>query len=210
MRRRSLTLLALVLPTSLWAQSLPARNLLVEMRWLDSAQASSLAATASLGDWVVGTGGSVSAGPSVVISSSSSSTESVQSMKVLVLNGAMGQIQLTRAVPLRAWDFVWTTQGVAVISDTVWAQDVTQLRVTPRWQGAKADLTLELTAIAVAAGQAADQQVVVQSTLKMTMGQWLTVARIGPSASRASAGERRSADAQALAAKTLQLRVSLP
>jgi hypothetical protein len=176
------------------ADTLPARNLLVE--WRVSAAATDQRDSGAI---VLRSDGSgTRAGVSVDTRSGERSRDGVQ--RVLVLNGASATLRLTQAVP---WQFVqaaWdrgpasSPRGQGVALGTQWIESGQGLQVQPRWPGGAAPVTVELHAESAAPsadGSAAREQL--HATLQLPMNQWVAVAQ-------------RSVDPR----QTLQLRISTP
>ncbi|HEV8312758.1 MAG TPA: hypothetical protein VGQ23_06805 [Burkholderiaceae bacterium] len=176
------------------AEPLPARNLLVEWRVseavVDQRQSGVIVLRSD--------GSGTRAGASVETRSSEHTGDGVQ--RLLVLNGAVAQLQLTQSVP---WQFVQAAwQGGAassprsgVVMGTQWTASGHGLQVQPRWPGGAAPVSVELQADAVApladGGSVREQ---LRTTLQLPLDQWAVVAE------RSGNGARQ----------TLQLKISAP
>jgi hypothetical protein len=204
---KHLFLLFLLLPA--WASAAPpAVQLLVELRWVDSALPPSAQAGVRDGALVVGTAGSVSPrGPGVV--TSTVPAVSVPTQRLLVQNGERASARLTSREPLQ---WVDTTVELAAGGATrrVYANPRPQLdrqvaqsfTVTPDWAGGNAPV--RVTFDVEEGGNA------YQSTLSLPMERWQAVARTGGSSpAPAARGTVSSRDAAGQPERELQLRVSI-
>lgn len=207
MKRRALLCL---LPTALLPACAhaapPAVELVVELRWVDSALAAALQAGVRDGAVVAGTAGTVSPRDAARVTATRAAP--VQPLQRLqVLNGQHASLTLESAEPLQ-----WTDPLVELRPDgsvrSLYAQAQPRERrvaqrvaVTPTWPGGSAPVRVALEV-------AADGQAL-QSTLALPLDRWQTVARSGGPATAATPGTVSSADAAGQPARELQLRVSL-
>ena len=186
--------LAPVLAFAAEPAKLPARNLLVEWRVseavVDQRQSGVIVLRSD--------GSGTRAGASVETRSRERASDGVQ--RLLVLNGAVAQLQLAQSLP---WQFVQAAwQGGAassprsgVVMGTQWVASGQGLQVQPRWPGGAARVSVELQADAAApladGGSVREQ---LRTTLQLPLDQWTVVAE------RAGSGARQM----------LQLRISAP
>lgn len=223
---RSLTTL-LVLLFSLcaqaWSQALPRKNLWVELRWVETQVSAAAVAGVRDGAVVVGTAGSVSPRGQVVISTGRQASEMQAMPRLLVLNGSSASVQLSEMTPVQWLDYgidaAATTRGSPASSARVYAVPrsglSTQTRsvsVSPRWPGARQPVTVELrTQLDQAATDPAAprQQTLLLSTVQLTPGEWLTVARSGGSLQTQQRGTLSTRDAESGVLRELQLRVDI-
>ncbi|RZJ12364.1 MAG: hypothetical protein EOP39_03780 [Rubrivivax sp.] len=204
MKRRAL--LILLLPAMAHAAP-PAVQLLVELRWVDSALPPSAQAGVRDGAVVVGTAGAVSPrGPGVV--TSTVPAVSVPTQRLLVQNGERASARLTSREPLH-----WVETTVELAADgakrRIYANPRQQERqvaqsfmVTPTWPGGDAPVRLTF--------DVEDGGNRFQSTLSLPMGRWQTAARTGSApATPAPRGTVSSRCAAGQPERELQLRVSI-
>lgn len=202
--RRTLHLLTLL--PALAAAAPPDIQLLVELRWVDSALPPAAQAGVRDGAVVVGTAGTVSPrGPGVV--TSTVPAVSVPTHRLLVQNGERASARLTTRDPLQWLD---TTVELAATGATrrIYASPRAQqgqltqsFMVTPTWPGGAAPVRVTF--------DVEDGSNDFQSTLSMPMGRWQTAARSGGTAAPAPAGTVSSRDAAGQPERELQLRVSI-
>lgn len=195
-RRTAAWLLSLLLAATHAAAAPPQRNLLVELREADAAQARPGA-------------------PGWTLRSADASLPRVQPAQQLrVLNGASASLRLAVTRPLQ----VWQADPVSwlPVPGTQWVSAGQQLTVAPRWPGGQEPVTVTLTSEssrfdpAVAPGSAELPQRAessVSTTLRVPLGEWVTVAASG--AVDRDPNVVSSGQAAATAQRLLQLRVSL-
>jgi hypothetical protein len=136
---------------------------------------------------------------------------------VLVLNGGVAGVRLAAQTPWQFVQLAWTAQGVSAWPATVWTETATGFRVTPRWPGADAPVTLELSAEAGAPGgpvgaaaPAPTKQASVLTTVQIPLGEWVTVARSADGQRVDARGTLSSRSAEQRAERLLQVRVTAP
>lgn len=203
---KPLFLCALLLPALAHAAP-PAVQLLVELRWVDSALPPSAQAGVRDGATVVGTAGTVSPrGPAVV--TSTVPAVSVPTQRLLVQNGERASARLTSREPLQ-----WVGAAVELSADgatrRIYASPRPQERrvaqaftVTPTWAGGNAPVRVTF--------DIEDGGNSYQSTLSLPMERWQAAARTGGSAlTPAPRGTVSSRDAAGQPERELQLRVSI-
>jgi hypothetical protein len=185
----------------------PAVQLLVELRWVDSALPSSAQAGVRDGALVVGTAGTVSPrGPGAV--TSTVPAVSVPTQRLLVQNGERASARLTTREPLQWLD---TTVELSASGTTrrIYANPRPQERqvaqsfmVTPTWAGGDAPVRV--------AFDVEDGGNAYQSTLSLPMNRWQAAARTGGGRTApAPRGTVSSRDAAGQPERELQLRVSI-
>ncbi|HEY0953857.1 MAG TPA: hypothetical protein VGE36_03800 [Roseateles sp.] len=203
---KRLFLLSLLLPVLAHAAP-PAVQLLVELRWVDSALAPSAQAGVRDGAVVVGTAGTVSPrGPGVV--TSTVPAVSVPTQRLLVQNGERASARLTTREPLQ-----WVGTAVELSSDgatrRIHASPRPQERqvaqaftVTPTWAGG--DAPVRVTFDIEDGGNS------YQSTLSLPMDRWQAAARTGGAPlTPAPRGTVSSRDSAGRPERELQMRVSI-
>jgi hypothetical protein len=203
---KPLFLCALLLPALAHAAP-PAVQLLVELRWVDSALPPSAQAGVRDGATVVGTAGTVSPrGPGVV--TSTVPAVSVPTQRLLVQNGERASARLTSREPLQ-----WVGAAVELSADgatrRIYASPRPQERqvaqaftVTPTWAGGNAPVRVTF--------DIEDGGNSYQSTLSLPMERWQAAARTGGTALTPSPrGTVSSRDAAGQPERELQLRVSI-
>ncbi|MCV2359376.1 hypothetical protein LNV08_10365 [Paucibacter sp. TC2R-5] len=211
------------------------QNLWVEVRWVDSALSGAALSAVREGSVVVGTAGSVSARGSVGFNTQRRDDQQVQ--RLLVLNGHQASVQLTESTPVQWVDFAvpfnagggaggavpLPAAGAGANSNPGWAMprngvtEQTQgFTVTPHWPGGQQAVRVELRAQGTSGsgsllqGQTQTQtQAQVISTVSVSLGQWLTVARSGAATQRQERGVISSRSAETQSTRELQLRVDL-
>lgn len=205
MRNRFLqALLFLTLPALAHAAP-PVVQLLVELRWVDSALPPAAQAGVRDGAVVVGTAGAVSPrGPGVV--TTTVPAVSVPTHRLLVQNGERASARLTTRDALQWLDAsVELTAGGATrrIHASPRAperQVMKSFMVTPSWPGGTAPVRVTF--------DVDDGDNAFQSTLSLPMGQWRAAAHSGGAAAP-TAGTVSSRDAAGQPERELQLRVSI-
>lgn len=184
---------------------LPQRNLLVEVR--QTGEASATAEPAPRGAVVIGSDGRVRgwAEGSTSTRTRDHATERVQQLQVL--NGGRGSVRLAEAVPMEFMQASVSAQGVEVAPATVWTESGNGFSVQPSWPGGTAPVTVEIAADRSDASRRAE----VLSTVRIPLGEWVTIARSvedrratppGTVSSRDAAGRR--------AVQQLQIRITAP
>lgn len=206
MKRLACSLL-LAASTTLAQAALPAVNLLVEVRWVDSALPPAAQAGVRDGAVVVGTAGTVSArGPGTVTATAGAAPPPPE--RLLVRNGERAALRLATREPLQWVDTVaelspqGQLRGVYARPQPQEREVVRSIVVTPSWPGGRAPVRVSM--------QVEDAGNAMTSTLALPLERWHTVARTGGSAPPAPRGSLRSSDAAARAERELQLRVSIP
>lgn len=202
---KRLFLLSLLLP-ALACAAPPAVQLLVELRWVDSALPPSAQAGVRDGAVVVGTAGTVSPrGPGVV--TSTVPAVSVPTQRLLVQNGERASARLTSREPLQ-WVETTVELSAAGATRRIYANPRPQERqvaqsfmVTPTWAGG--DAPVRVTFDVEDGGNA------YQSTLSLPMNRWQAAARVGGSTAPAPRGTVSNRDAAGQPERELQLRVSI-
>jgi hypothetical protein len=203
---KRLLLLSLLLPALAHAAP-PAVQLLVEMRWVDSALAPSAQAGVRDGAVVAGTAGAVSPrGPGVV--TSTVPAVSVPTQRLLVQNGERASARLTTREPLQ-----WVGTAVELSADgatrRIHASPRPQERqvaqaftVTPTWAGGNAPVRVTF--------DIEDGGNNYQSTLSLPMDRWQAAARTGGAPlTPAPRGTVSSHDSAGQPERELQMRVSI-
>lgn len=205
----------------------PARNLLVELRWVDSSLSGAALAGVREGAVVVGTSGSVSPrSGGVTLSTRDLEAEPAPAQRLLVLNGQSASVLLSEQQAMQWLDYgvelpagggarggaAAGSGGSAAPSARIYASPRTTLverqrgfTVSPSWPGGRAPVKVELRATAPdERGQAQ-----VFTTVQLGLDEWLTVARSGAPPPRPQPGVLSTRDAEARPSRELQLRVSL-
>ncbi|MDY0745097.1 hypothetical protein SNE35_11285 [Paucibacter sp. R3-3] len=228
-RIAAILVLALLSPAAHAASTSPpaAANLLVELRWVQSSVSGAALAGLRDGGVVIGTAGSIGTRPGGTTLSTTQSADAVepQPLRVVVMNGKSASVSMTEQQPTE-----WLDYGVELSpgsrggngnnspsSAKVYAAPrsgtVERSRgfvVTPHWPGGKQRVQVELKAYHPQEGEAgASAQAQVYSTVAVSMGDWITVARSGGNLRPAERGVVSSRDAEPQTSRELQLRVSL-
>jgi len=218
------------------ADKLPAQNLWVEIRWVDSSISPDLVAAARDGSTVVGTSGSIS--PKGWAGYSTGSHEDAQTrnqgQRVLVLNGQQAGVQFKDTAALQWLDYgVPTLPGASGAARTP-ANAATQARASARvglnqayveqsrgfnvgvqWPGGKQPARVEFKVQSFKPDpqrrpdMPLPEQSQVVGTVLVPLGQWVTVARQGGTAQAAEAGTYSTRNAEPVESRELQIRVDL-
>jgi len=194
----------------------PPRNLLVELRWVESTLSGSALSGVREGAVVLGTAGSVSPKPGLTLSTRRGPVLQEQNaiQRLLVLNGRAASVSLSEQQPLQWLDYAVQSEPgqpglagarVTARSRTAWVEQTRSFTVTPHWPGGRQPVTVELKAM----NPEGSGQAQLFSTVQLALDEWLTVARSGASVQRAQPGVLSSRDAEAQTSRELQLRVSL-
>jgi hypothetical protein len=192
-------LCAALLPAGLVAAPpLPQRDLLVELREADAAQAP--AGVASSG-WNVR-------------SADAGKAREQPAQQLRVRNGASASLRLTVTRPLQVWQAAPGAWLPVPLPQTQWITTGQNLTLQPRWSGGREPVSVAVSVDSsrldphVAPGSAELPQRTgsrIETTLDAPLGQWVTLAATG--ADSGAAGS--VASGEAAARRVLQLRVSL-
>lgn len=204
--KKRLFLLSLLLP-ALACAALPAVQLLVELRWVDSNLPPAAQAGVRDGAVVVGTAGTVSPRGAGVTTTTVPAV-SVPTHRLLVQNGERASARLTVREPLQWLDAVveltpgGATRRMQASPRQSERQPAQSFTVTPSWAGGQTPVRVTF--------DVEDGGNSFQSTLSLPMSHWKTVARTGAAtAAAAPPGTVSSRDAAGQAERELQLRVTL-
>ena len=198
--------------------SLPLRNLLVELRQTDELSAAGQSAGVSGGAVVIGSDGQVGAnvGIGAQARSRDASRDMVQQLRVL--NGGQASVRLARSMPLQFLHVVRSPQGTQVMPATLWTDVGSGFAVRPRWPGGQAPVTVEVSAESGsiggsmsggATGSSAQRQMLL-TTVQLPLGEWVTIASSDESASDRRSGVLSSRDADRSRRQVVQMRVTAP
>lgn len=221
MRTLSALLLLILLSALASAQTLPRRNLWVELRWVETQVSAAAVAGVRDGAVVLGTAGSVSPKGQVVLGTEKRSSDFQLLPRLLVLNGQTASVRLSETTAVQWLDYGVeldaATRGTPASGAKVYAAPRTitvghsrGLSVSPRWPGGRQPVQVELRTELSQPGEAgASSQTQLVSTLQLPLGEWLTVARSGQSLQRQTGGTLSSRDAEVSSLRELQLRVDL-
>jgi len=214
MRKQLITLALALLSLSAQAAG-PQRNLLVELRWVESSVSGAALSGVREGAVVVGTAGSVSprvGGSSLSTQRRGEALDAIQ--RLLVLNGRPAGVSLAEQVPMQWLDYAVELpqpgqRGQPRFLAAPRTQLVERTRgfvVTPDWPGGEQPVRVEFRAMAPEGGGQAQ----VHGAVQVALGDWITVARSGAAVQRPEAGVVSSRDAEPQSSRELQIRVSLP
>lgn len=230
MKRRPLILaaLALLMPTApaIAAERLPMRNLLVEVRQGDESQLRASGAGIQQGAVVIGPNGEASVRGGVTFEARGRNDARGSSQQVSVLNGGRASVRIGASVPMQWLQWAWTPDGPVVVAETGFVETGRGFVVQPRWPGGNAAVTVEVSTEATdrASGglpsrhapdgqplpEGSLQQAGVLSTLRLPLGEWVTVARAGESHSTSERGVVSTREVQRDRRFVLQMRVTAP
>jgi hypothetical protein len=224
---RALSTVLLLLLIGPWssprAESLPRKNLWVELRWVETQVSAAAVAGVRDGAVVLGTAGSVSPRGQVVLSTDKRQS-GIQAMpRLLVLNGSQASVQLSETTPVQWLDYgvetAATTRSAQIGGPQVYAVPRTALStqtrsvsLSPRWPGDRQPVTVELRSQLdqpSAELRGTTQQTLLLSTVQLPLGEWLTIARSGDTPQAAPRGSLSTRDAEPKLQRELQLRVEL-
>lgn len=134
--------------------------------------------------------------------------------RLCVRNGERASLALDLARPVQIWQAAPGVVWPVALPTTQWLHAGQRLDVRPRWAGGQAPVDVELTAqasrldptVAPGSGEAPSRAAAeVQTTLRVPLGQWVTIASSGDAADAAGV----VASSQARPGRELQLRVEL-
>ncbi|MCV2350958.1 hypothetical protein [Paucibacter sp. Y2R2-4] len=245
-RRAFLFSLAGVACSGVWAQAggnksagLPAKNLWIELRWVDSSVSAAVVAGVREGAVVIGTSGSVSPRGGASLSTQRRDEHGGQVQRLLVLNGNAASVQFTENVPMQWVDFGIQVEAqpgapisgppagkVIAVPRSGFTEQTQGFNVTPQWPGGQAPVRLEVrvqsptqssgqasnygsTQAHGGQGAAGTAQTTVLSTVSAPLGEWVTVARSGASVQARERGVLSTRDAETQRSRELQIRVDL-
>lgn len=225
MRRIVLHALLLALPAaSVLARepSGPRRNLMVELRWVESSRSAAAVAGVRDAAVVVGTTGSVSPRASVTTGTQERRDKQSAVQRVIVLNGYFASISLGETVPVRWLEFAVDLpatassrgQGASVVAAprTTLLEQTRGFTVSPHWPGGAQAVRVEFHAQEPASGvQGTSDSVPTRllGTLLMPLDEWTVVARSGQDLQTTERGVLSSRDAERVGTRELQLRIGL-
>ena len=193
MKRRVALLLALAFAPQFASAVLPARNLCVELREVD--------AGGSGAGWQVST-------------ADARAVREHTPQRLCVQNGEAATLALDLTRPVQVWQAAPGVVLPTAVPTTQWMHAGQRLSVRPRWAGGREPVSVELAARtsrfdpAVAPRSAeAPSRVAgdVQTTLRLPLGAWVTIASTGGATDNAGV----VASSQARPGLVLQLRVEL-
>ncbi len=193
----------------------PARNLEIELRWVESSVSGAALAGVRDGAVVIGTAGSVSPKPLITLSTRRPDEADAPAQRIIVMNGKSASISMSEQTPVQWVDYgVQLPAGqttstanarVTAVPRTRMVERTRGFVVTPQWPGGKQPVQVELKATRP---QGDEGQTLVFSTVQVPLGDWITVARSG-SLHPPQPGVVSSSDAEGQVSRELQLRVSL-
>jgi len=213
MKRRCLTLLlagAALAAAAQPAERLPAVNLRIEWRWVETQRAAAQGMDAR-GGVVVGTGGVRDAGGSVTLRAQGRTQDSEVLQQMLVMNGGRASLRLSQGEPSTWIELLATSHGAAAVLRQGWVESGRGVDVRPRWRGGDM-LDVDISADMATAPD--DQQVTRRESLgtelRVRIGEWATVARSGAQQRTAERGALSTRDVERSTQRELQLRVAPP
>ena len=225
LRRVVLHALLLALPAgSLLARDLggPQRNLLVELRWVESSVSLSVVAGLREGAVVVGTAGSVSPRGSITLGTQDHQDKQIAIQRLRVLNGFSASVSLGESTPVQWLDYALDLPasgasaggGARLLAAprTTLVERSSGFSVSPHWPGGAAPVRVQFSVHELTPGTpspSASEQTRVLSTVSMPLHEWTVVARSGKQLQASERGVLRSRDAESVGMRELQLRVSL-
>ncbi len=221
--RRALLNIVFFVGLPAWAAE-PRVNLWVEVRWVDSRVSQAAVAGLRDGAVVVGTAGSVSPRGAIVLGTEQQSAQGQVLQRLTVLNGYRTSVQLGELVPLQWLDASVPLPGGGASQASPREQGRAQLRqgyveqlrgfsLEPHWPGGREAVrvtlrTQDLTPDAGAPGQAAGRTEV-ESTVLVSLDEWVTVARTGGQLRRSERGSFSTRDAESVSSRELQVRIQI-
>jgi opacity protein-like surface antigen len=213
MKRRCAALLLALMALAAAAQPaerLPAVNLRIEWRWVETSRA----ATQGLdghGGVSVGTGGVRDGGGSVTLRAQSRTQDNEVLQQMLVMNGGRASLRLAHDEP-RTWvELFSTSRGSGAVLRQGWVESGRGVELRPRWRGGDM-LDVELAADMATSpdeAQAVRRESLV-TELRLRFGEWATVARSGALQRTAERGALSTRDVERSTQRELQLRVASP
>lgn len=201
----------------------PQRNLLIELRWVESSISAELVKGVREGAVVVGTTGSVSPRGSVTLSTQNRDDKRNEIQRLVVLNNHSSSIDIGERstvqwldyaleLPLSASGVAAGTARIAAVPRTRQVEQSRSISVTPHWPGGSQAVRVEFSlqeSNPDAGGGREPTRSRVLSTVQMPMAQWTVVARSERTVSASQPGELRSSDASNVKTRELQMRVNL-
>jgi hypothetical protein len=205
----------------------PQRNLMIEVRQGDGAELGVSGASVQPGVTVRSDGritGAVSGG--IEARTVRRGTQAVQ--RVVVVNGGRAGIRLGSSQAVQLWDVAWTGQGPQVVPSTHWVEAGRGFNVRPSWPGEGSPVTLEVEAQStqlrdpVARAMATEPNAQdgnvpvatdgaqVLTTVRVPLGEWVTIAGSGDESSGGSRGVLSSREVSRSGHYIVQVRVSVP
>lgn len=206
MRRLALAFL-LLLPFAVQAQMLT-----IEWRWVDSTISGAAVGGVRDGATVWGTAGSVSPKGGTTYSTRQPEDAVSAVERLSVLNGHEASVRLTRQQPLQLLDYRVDPQSRkarAVTQTTQMVERSSGFSVKPEWKGGNAPVQLTIKVLTLKSDGQADGQGELSTTSVQPMGSWHAVARSGGTAKALPKGTYGTAEAEGIASRELQIRVSV-
>lgn len=148
---------------------LPLRNLLIEVRQMQSSNREQSGALAE-GGLQFGSGGSASAQTRLSLSQQQEQQSGTASQQMLVLNGRSAAIALRTSTPLRLMQTQFRNGRPVLVQGFVLLEASTGFVATPRWDGT------DQVELAIAASQAGRASFNNDSTLVLPLGKWVSIA----------------------------------
>lgn len=228
MKRSRLVLLALLLALPAFAAQArepqgPQRNLLIELRWVESKITADLVKGVREGAVVVGTTGSISPRGSVTLSTQSRDDRRNEIQRLVVLNNHSASLDLGERTHVQwldyAVDLPLAASGAGANPARILAAPRTgvveqsrSVGVTPHWPGGAQPVRMEFSLQDLtpnAEGGRDQNRTRVVSTVLIPIGQWTVVARSEQGLQAGEVGVLSSRDARDVRASELQMRVNL-
>lgn len=223
-RRAALALCATLAFGGATAQSLPLRNLLVEVRQGEAAVLEASGAAGSVG--VVARDGRVDVRAGVAVDSRTLRREGEAVQQMLVINGGRASLRVGAQVPMHWVQWAMTTEGPVAWLGGELVDTGRRVVVQPRWPGGGAAVTVEVQSEsgALSGGGAPTryapdglplpegsvERTGVLTTLQLPLGEWVTVARSGEQQGHSVRGQLSTQSMAGAHQQVLQMRVTAP
>jgi hypothetical protein len=201
----------------------PQRNLLIELRWVESNISADLVKGVREGAVIHATTGSVSPRGSVSLSTQGGEDRQDRIKRLLVLNNHSASVELGERsavqwldyaldLPLAASGAAAATARITAVPRTKPVEPSRSFSVTPHWPGGAQPVRVEFSLQELssdAEGSREQSRFRLLSTVQLPLAQWAVVARSDGIVSASEAGVLRSSDARDVRTRELQMRVSL-
>lgn len=209
-------------PAPAQSSRLPQRNLLVEVRQGDQGSLGVQGGGISSSTVVIRSDGRISGGATGGYSVRTTTRSSNLGQQVRVINGGRASIRLGQSAPLQLWNAYVTPQGVEAAPTTVFLEAGQGFSVQPSWPGGNAPALVEISTengrvrdpgLMIGgdpANGAAVESANVLTTLRVPLGEWVTIASSGVDTTRRDRGTLSTRDVDSTGQMLVQMRITAP
>jgi hypothetical protein len=193
------------------AQPLPLRNLMIEVRQVQSSSRDTSGITGS-GVVTLGSGGQSGINGQLQIQQRSQTQSGSTGQLALVLNGRSTRISLGSSVPFRVYQTYWRNGQRVLGQGTVLLEAGTGFSATPRWDGSdvvELEIGAQQALSALSQPGGLNPQASVGSTVIVPLGEWSTIAQSEQSSSSTDRGLGGTGNSASQSSVEMQVRVTV-